>query len=96
MKTDVNLFSRMLSVSRERGVDVQNILSCELCAVPSDLFYSNGAMRRTVKINLLESINYSKLERFSNVVDEISAKLPSSFLACEVLVVVPDMILNFQ
>ena len=38
----------------------------------------------------LESIDYSKLERFSNVADEISAKLLSSFLECEVLVAVPD------
>ena len=39
---------------------------------------------------ILESIDYSKLERFSNVADEISAKFLSSFLECEVLVVVPD------
>ena len=39
---------------------------------------------------ILESIDYSKFERFSNVADEISVKLLSSFLECEVLVVVPD------
>ena len=36
----------------------------------------------------LESIDYSKFERFSNVADEIFAKSLSSFLECEVLVVV--------
>ena len=36
---------------------------------------------------ILESID-SKFERFSNVADEIFAKLLSSFLGCEVLVVV--------
>ena len=39
---------------------------------------------------ILQSINYSKFERFSNVADEISAKLLSNFLECEVLVVAPD------
>ena len=35
-------------------------------------------------------IDYSKFERFSNVADEVSAKLLSSFLEYEVLVVVTD------
>ena len=39
---------------------------------------------------VLESINYSKFEKFSNVADEISARLLSSFLECEILVIVPD------
>ena len=105
----------MLSVSRKWDVDEQNILSHELCALPPDLFYPNGAMRRTPKSNLLneieikwyslpsllrnpdlgatvmdfvailQSIDYSKFERFSNVADEISAKFLSSYLECEVL-----------
>ena len=41
-------------------------------------------------IAILQSIVYSKLERFSNVADEISTKLLSSFLECEVLVTVTD------
>ena len=39
---------------------------------------------------ILESIDYSTLERFSNVADEISSKPLSSFLECEVLTVVSD------
>ena len=39
---------------------------------------------------ILESIDYSKFEGLSNVADEISGKLLSSFLECEVLVVVPN------
>ena len=46
-------------------------------------------------IAILQSIDYSKFERFSNVADEISTKLLSSFLESEVLLAV-DMILNFQ
>ena len=115
------MFSRLLSISRERDVDVRNVLSRKLCAVLLDLFYPNGAMRRTAKSNqlnkieikwyllpslirnpdlgatvldfmaILESSYYSMFESFSNVADEISAKLLSSFLECEVLlVVVPD------
>ena len=41
-------------------------------------------------IAILQSIGYSKLERFSNVADEISTKLLSSFLECEVLIAVTD------
>ena len=39
---------------------------------------------------IIESIDYSKFERFSNVADEISARFLSRFLECEVMVVVPD------
>ena len=39
---------------------------------------------------ILQSIDYSKFERFSNVADEISTKLLSSLLECEVLVAVTD------
>ena len=39
---------------------------------------------------ILQFIDYNKFERFSNVANEISAKLHSSFLDCQVLVVIPD------
>ena len=35
---------------------MQNVLSRELCAVPLDLFYSNGAVRHTAKNNRLNEI----------------------------------------
>ena len=41
-------------------------------------------------MSVLQSIDYSKVKRFSNVADEISAKLLSNFLECEVLVPVTD------
>ena len=40
--------------------------------------------------NITINIDYSKFKRFSNVVDEVSAKVLSSFLEYEVLVVVTD------
>ena len=44
----------------------------------------------TAFIAILQSIDHSKFERFSNVADEISTKLLSSFLECEELVAVTD------
>ena len=41
-------------------------------------------------IAILQSSDYSKFERFSNVADETPTKLLSSFLECEVLVAVTD------
>ena len=41
-------------------------------------------------IAILQSVDYSKFERFSNVADEISTKFLSSLLECEVLVAVID------
>ena len=41
-------------------------------------------------IAILQSIDYSKFKRFSNVADEISTKLLSSFLECETLTAVTD------
>ena len=56
LKTNINLFSQLLSVNREWGVGVHNVLSLELFIVPLDLLYPNGAMRRTAKSNLLNDI----------------------------------------
>ena len=39
---------------------------------------------------ILKSTDYSKFEIFSNISYEISAKLLSSFLECEMLFLVPD------
>ena len=45
---------------------------------------------------VLQSIDYSKFERFSNVADEISTKLLSNFCNCKLLLVgVPDWY-NFE
>ena len=47
-----------------------------------------GATVTDFKAILHSSIDYSKFERFSNVANEISTKLLSSFRKCEVLLVV--------
>ena len=62
MKCYVNFFSRLLSVSRERDVDVQNVLSRELYFVLLNLIYSNGVVRHTAKSNLLNEI---EIKRYS-------------------------------
>ena len=43
-----------------------------------------------VQLVLILLLITTSLQRFSNVADEISAKILSSFLECEVLVVIPD------
>ena len=53
---------RLLSISRKRDVDVQNVLSLELYAVLLDLFYVNGAVRHTAKSNLSNEI---EIKRYS-------------------------------
>ena len=52
----------------------------------------NPDLGRTVTnfMAILESIDYSKFERFSNVADEISARLLSNIFECEVLFLVLD------
>ena len=60
MKTDVNLFSRLLSLSRKQYVDVQNVLSRELCAVPLHLLISK--CWHISKSNLLNKI---EIKRYS-------------------------------
>ena len=52
--------SRLLSVSSKRDVNVQNVLSRELYAVPLDLFYLNGSVRHTAKSNLLSEIEIKR------------------------------------
>ena len=52
----------------------------------------------TYVMAISQSIDYRKFGRFSNVADEISARLFSSFFEYEMLVAATliDMILNFQ
>ena len=64
LKTDVNLFSRLIAVSRDRHIDLQNVLSHELSAVPLALFDPYGDMKKTSKSKLLkeaEITEYSQL-----------------------------------
>ena len=62
LKDDVSLFSRLLSLSREHEVYVQNLLFRNLCAIPLDLFYLNGAIKGAAKSNLLNEI---EIKRYS-------------------------------
>ena len=71
---------RLLSVSRKRDVDVQNVLSRELCAVPLDLCYVNG-VRHTAKSNL------------SNEIEIKRCSLPS---LCKILIMVQLLLISWQ
>ena len=60
LKNNVSLFSRLLSLSREQDVDVQNLLSRNLWAIQLDLLYLNGAIKDTAKSNLLNEIEIKR------------------------------------
>ena len=83
MKTKVNLFSRFLSVSRELEVKnwCKNVLSCELSAVPLNLCYLNGAMRHTVKSNLLNEIEIKRYSLTSLMVNLDLGATVTEFMA---------------
>ena len=52
------LFRRLLAVSKQRGVNLEQVLSHELAPVPPSLFNDDGTMRKTTKAdltNILES-----------------------------------------
>lgn len=78
LKTQQNLFSRLLSVSSTRHVDMKSVLCHELSAVPLSIFHPNGEMRKTTKSNLLkelESLAESSLELNNNNIDKSASVL---------------------
>ena len=44
------LLRQLLSVSRNREIDLKTVLSHELAAIPQSLFNDDGTMRKTVKL----------------------------------------------
>ena len=56
IKAQQNLFSKLLTVSRHRNIDLPSILKYELSAIPLSLFYPNGTMRKTDKSKLLHEL----------------------------------------
>ncbi|XP_056138321.1 uncharacterized protein tdrd12 [Lampris incognitus] len=65
MDSDV-LFRRLLAVSKQRDVSLDNVMSHELAAVPPSLFYDDGEMRKTTKADLAK-----KLESVVEVMQEL-------------------------
>ena len=65
MDSDV-LFRRLLAVSKQRDVSLENVMCHELAAVPPSLFYDDGGMRKTTKADLAK-----KLESVVEVVQEL-------------------------
>ena len=56
IKSHQNLFSKLLTVSSSRNIDLKSILTYELSAVPLSLFYTTGEMRKVAKSKLLHEI----------------------------------------
>jgi len=53
LKAQQNILAKLLVVSRSHTVDLQSVLKYELSAIPLSLFYPDGAMRKTMKSQLL-------------------------------------------
>ena len=51
-----DLFSRLITVSTSRQIDLKVVLSHELAAVPLSLFHTTGEMRKTNKSQLLKEL----------------------------------------
>ena len=70
--------------------NILNEVEINKYSLPSLMGNSDLGAIATDFIAILQSIDSSKFERFSNVADEITTKLLSSFLKCELLVAVTD------
>ena len=56
IKYDKDLFQRFLVVSRDREIDLQDVLSYELSPVPLSIAHLNRNMRKTAKSNFLKEL----------------------------------------
>ena len=56
MKNHQNLFSRIITVSSARKIDLKSVMSYELSSVPLSLFHATGEMRKTNKSQLLQEL----------------------------------------
>ena len=50
------LFRRLLAVSKQRGVNLEQMLSRELAPVPPSLFNGDGTMRKTTNADLAKKL----------------------------------------
>ena len=53
------LFRRLLAVSKQRDVNLEQVLSYELAPVPPSLFNDDGTMRKTTKADLSKKLEYN-------------------------------------
>ena len=58
------LFRRLLAVSKNRNVNMCNVLSYELAAVPPSMFHDDGSMRETNKADLAKKQIWMKFVSF--------------------------------
>lgn len=86
LKTQQNIFARLLSVSRTRYIDLKEVLQYELTSLPLSLFHMDGTMRKTVKCNLLK-----ELELESVSVQSISDSVTTSCSAIDFMVLVQSI-----
>lgn len=61
VKSDPNIFSRLLVAAQNRKIDLKNVLSYEISAVPAGLARSDGSLNHGVKSQLLKELE--KIEK---------------------------------
>ena len=70
MDSDI-LFRRLLAVSKQREVSMEDVLAHELAAVPPALFHDDGSMRKTAKATLAKKLE-STVEEGTHLPDAVS------------------------
>ena len=80
------LFQRLLIIAESSLIDLNDMMSCELCAYPTSLFESPGLLHRADKSKLVDAIvdyvkNNADLENYRDEETDVFAVLLSlSFL----------------
>ena len=76
LNTDRELFGRLLVVAKQRDIDLQEVLSYELSAVPVAIAHGDGSLRKTAKSSLM-----SVLEKNVAVLPSLPPSLiPTAFV----------------
>ena len=71
LKKHQNLFSRLITVSMSREIDLKDVLAHELSAVPLSIFHPTGEMRKTNKSQLLKELVGETIESIQYLINEI-------------------------
>ena len=56
VKSEPDLFQRLIVVAQTRKINLQNILSQELTPVPSSIAHGDGSLNKAVKSRLLHGL----------------------------------------
>ena len=69
ISADRNLFGRLVIAAKSRDINLREVISYELSAVPFSIAHMDGTLRKTTKSDLLAEVE-------KPISDEIQSKLP--------------------